>query len=65
MTTDGRSVNLVRNKQGRGGNMLKEKSGYLLLIVGMLLAGLGVFRQEAVSVLQKAIVICLQCIGIG
>lgn len=45
--------------------MPREKSGYLLLMIGLLLTIAGLHRQEAWSVLQKAIAICLQCIGIG
>lgn len=37
----------------------------LLLMVGALCICLGVWRTEVAVVLQKAIYICLECIGIG
>ncbi|MDD2981241.1 MAG: CD1871A family CXXC motif-containing protein [Hespellia sp.] len=35
------------------------------LLCGLIFMGLGVWRGEAAVVLQKAIRICLECIGIG
>ena len=35
------------------------------LILALALIGLGLARQEQVEVLQKAVRICLECIGIG
>ena len=37
----------------------------LLMACGVLLIVLGVFRGEAEAVYQKAVHICLECIGIG
>jgi hypothetical protein len=42
-----------------------KNPGCLLLLAGITLMLFGLFRGEAVLVLQKAITICLQCIGIG
>ena len=39
--------------------------GVLCLAAGLLLRGLGVFRGGAAAVLNKAVNICLECIGIG
>ena len=37
----------------------------LVLMVGLGFVVLGVWRGEAAVVLQKAVVICMECIGIG
>ena len=36
-----------------------------LLFVGAAMLRLGVWRGEAVTVLSKAIKLCLECVGIG
>ncbi len=38
---------------------------FLLLALSIVLIIMGVMRGEARTVLQKAIIICLECIGIG
>ena len=43
----------------------KNMAGLLVLILGIALVVLGVFRTEQETVLTKAINICLECIGIG
>lgn len=35
------------------------------LLLGLVLFGIGLLRQETLRVLQRAIQICLGCIGIG
>lgn len=37
----------------------------LLLTAGLTCLGLGIWRTEVATVLQKAVYICLECIGIG
>lgn len=37
----------------------------LLLLTGVVFLAVGIWRGEAFEVLQKAIQICLECIGIG
>ncbi|AQS58684.1 CD1871A family CXXC motif-containing protein [Desulforamulus ferrireducens] len=37
----------------------------LLFFTGLLFLAVGIWRGEASEVLQKAIQICLECIGIG
>ena len=36
-----------------------------ILALGVVLAAMGIWRGELYDILQKAIVICLRCIGIG
>lgn len=36
-----------------------------LLTLSILMVGAGIWRQEPLGVLQKAVTICLECIGIG
>lgn len=44
---------------------MNERAKYLLLLMSFVLIAMGIYRGEAVEVLQKAINICLECIGIG
>ena len=44
---------------------MKRYSGFLLLSAGAVLMGAGLLRGEAAIVLQKAIILCLECIGLG
>ena len=37
----------------------------LLLVIGIIFLGLGIWREEHAIVMSKAINICLECIGIG
>ncbi|MCI8648273.1 MAG: thioredoxin [Firmicutes bacterium] len=41
------------------------KIGFLIAAAGLLLMGLGIYRGEMSMVWQKAINICMECIGIG
>ena len=52
--------------------MGKSKTGrkwkvvsYVILALSLLFIGIGLMRQEYLEVLQKAVRICLDCIGIG
>lgn len=38
---------------------------FMLLAVSVLFIGIGLMRQEHLEVMQKAVRICLECIGIG
>ncbi len=38
---------------------------YALLLLAAAFIAVGIFRQEYLSVLRKAVMICLECIGIG
>ncbi len=43
----------------------KGKTGLLIAAAGLAMMGFGICRGEAAVVLEKAINICLECIGIG
>jgi hypothetical protein len=42
-----------------------NKKAAILLVAGMLFMLTGTYRGEIAVVFQKAIIICLECIGIG
>lgn len=44
---------------------MRGKSGQALFVLGLATMLMGLWREEALMVLGKAITICLQCIGIG
>lgn len=46
-------------------HMKRHWPGLLLLTLGAVFIGLGLFRSEHLTVLRKAITVCLECIGIG
>lgn len=41
------------------------KAGVILAGIGLLLMGYGISRGEMTVVFQKAVRICLECVGIG
>ena len=43
----------------------KSTAQAVLLIVGVVMLCFGVWRGEALTVLNKAIKLCLECVGIG
>lgn len=43
----------------------KNKTALVLLFLSFVLIGIGIYREEAATVLIKSINICLECIGIG
>jgi hypothetical protein len=45
--------------------LLSNKLGIGLLLLGVVLLFLGVYRGEVAIIFEKAIRICLGCIGIG
>ena len=42
-----------------------SRIGVCIAIIGLICMGIGIYRGEASVVLEKAINICLECIGIG
>ena len=44
---------------------MKKKLWMVLSVAGLVLMGFGIARGEVATVLKKAILICLECIGIG
>lgn len=45
--------------------MRKNKMGLALMILGVVLFSLGIYREEHLTVAKKSNIICLECIGIG
>lgn len=43
----------------------KRALPFTLLVIGAAMIALGVARGEAAAVLRKAVMICLECIGLG
>lgn len=43
----------------------QNKIGILSLSLGIIFIAVGIYRNEASIVLTKAIMVCLECIGIG
>ena len=54
-------------KSERSMNILKSKKTIqiVLLITGVMMITYGVFRGEVDVVLNKAVKLCLECVGIG
>jgi hypothetical protein len=44
---------------------LKKHIWLVALLAALILGGFGIYRGEVSSVLEKARIICLECIGIG
>lgn len=44
---------------------MKRKLPFVLLAVSLLFMGLGLVSGEFRAVLEKAITVCLECVGIG
>lgn len=67
-----RTLTLPRYDDGRKNEGVMELSHVkkstaqaVLLIVGVVMLCFGVWRGEALTVLSKAIKLCLECVGIG
>lgn len=43
----------------------RNRAAVLLVLMGVFLLAIGVWRGEAEVVLRKAINICMECIGLG
>jgi len=43
----------------------RSRAAIAVLLLGALFMGLGIFRGEAGTVWHKAVLICMECIGIG
>ena len=51
--------------QGKFKRVQSSKSGACLALFGMVLMGYGIYRGEVSVILEKAINLCMECIGIG
>ncbi|MCI9153595.1 thioredoxin [Lachnospiraceae bacterium] len=45
--------------------MYSSRIGILIAAIGLAMMGFGICRGEMAAVMEKAINICLECIGIG
>lgn len=45
--------------------LIKSNCKFIMLAISLLFIGIGIFRTEHLTVLKKAVNICLECIGIG
>jgi len=45
--------------------VMSRRLSFVLILTGLLMFGLGLMRGEALLVMQKAVRICLECIGLG
>ncbi|NCB41115.1 MAG: thioredoxin [Clostridia bacterium] len=43
----------------------QNKKASVLILLGILSIAFGIYRGEIATVFHKAVVICLECIGIG
>ena len=60
--------NNLKLKISNGGKIMTKKkvlAQSFLLFAGILMVGFGVWREEAETVLSKAIRLCMECVGIG
>ena len=46
-------------------NKRKRLVSWAILVLALLFIGIGLMNREQLEVLQKAVRICLECIGIG
>ncbi|MCI9340420.1 MAG: thioredoxin [Dorea sp.] len=41
------------------------RAGIILAVTGLVFMGIGIYRGEMAVVLEKAVNICMECVGIG
>ncbi len=44
---------------------LQKNFKYIIFMISILFIGIGILREEQLVVLNKAVNICLECIGVG
>ncbi|WP_346895099.1 CD1871A family CXXC motif-containing protein [Clostridium sp. UBA7503] len=44
---------------------LEKNFKYIIFMISILFIGIGILREEQLVVLNKAVNICLECIGVG
>ena len=56
-------------EEPRGGKtrieLIRTAAQIFLLAAGVALIAVGIYRGEAMEILSKAVVVCMECIGIG
>ena len=55
----------MQNKAVKGARMPRKAAVIVCMFVALCFIGIGLLRGENLVVLQKAVHICLECIGIG
>ena len=45
--------------------MKQTKLRICILVFSLIFVGIGIVKQEQLEVMQKAVMVCLECIGIG
>lgn len=58
---------MIKNEKfrQRGRNMMSRKYTCLILLAGVVMVVVGIMTEEMNTVFEKAIRICMECIGIG
>jgi hypothetical protein len=44
---------------------LEKNLKYIIFVISIFFIGIGILREEQLVVLNKAVNICLECIGVG
>ncbi len=47
------------------GTRFRRLPGLILAVLGLVIMGVGIYRGEMAVVLEKAVNICMECVGIG
>lgn len=56
---------ILRRQWVKKMKLIESKIKYVLVLLAFLFMGIGILREEHFIVLEKAVKICLECIGVG